>query len=381
MSSHMSAPDSLLMQDHPEWQQPRRRGRRLIAALALALAAVAATVAVTRPFGGGGRAPRGVIDNGSPVSLATVAQRSLSSQSQASGTLGYAGSYSVVNQIAGAATWLPSSGQVIREGQRLYEVAGKPVILLYGYKPAYRALRLGLGGPDVKQLNAALVGLGYASGAVLDPSSAYFGTQTKQALKRLQKAFGEKQTGKLELGQAVFLPRPVRITSVTATLGAALAPGVPIAQATSTAREVVVNLNAAEQASVRAGERVTITLPNNRTTAGVVTGIGKVAKSSGSGGSPTVPIYITPRNPKVTGTLDQAPVQVAIRTATVRRALVVPVTALLALAGGGYAVETVDARGAHQLVPVTTGLFDDADGLVQVTGSVFAGERIVVPST
>jgi peptidoglycan hydrolase-like protein with peptidoglycan-binding domain len=379
MSTHLSAPDSVL-QDHPEWRQPPRRNRRLIAGLALVLAVAAAVIAVTRPFSSGGRGSRGVADNGSPASLATVAKRTLSSQSQASGTLGYTGSYSVVNQSAGAATWLPSTGQVIREGQRLYEVAGKPVVLLYGYKPAYRLLKPGLGGADVKQLNAALVALGYASSAVLDPSSAYFGAATKRALQRLQKALGVKQTGHLELGQAVFLPRPVRITGVTATLGTALAPGTPIAQASSTTREVVVNLNASEQASVRVGDRVTITLPNNSTTPGVVTGVGKVAKSS-NGGSPTVPVYITPRNPKVTGTLDQAPVQVAITTATVHRALVVPVTALLALAGGGYAVETVDARGVHQLVPVTTGLFDDADGLVQVSGSLYAGERIVVPAT
>jgi len=34
---------------------------------------------------------------------------------------------------------------------------------------------------------------------------------------------------------------------------------------------------------------------------------------------------------------------------------------------------------AH-LVPVTLGLFDDADGLVQVSGSqVSAGQRVVVP--
>ena len=60
--------------------------------------------------------------------------------------------------------------------------------------------------------------------------------------------------------------------------------------------------------------------------------------------------------------------------------LVVPVDALLALASGGYAVEEIGAGGAHHLVAVTTGLFDDADGLVQVSGSgLAAGQRVVVP--
>jgi len=43
----------------------------------------------------------------------------------------------------------------------------------------------------------------------------------------------------------------------------------------------------------------------------------------------------------------------------------VPVTALLATAGGGYAVQTAGTPG--RLIPVTTGLF--AAGYVQISGS------------
>jgi hypothetical protein len=65
----------------------------------------------------------------------------------------------------------------------------------------------------------------------------------------------------------------------------------------------------------------------------------------------------------------------------VTNALVVPVDALLAQSGGGYAVEVVDSDGIHRLEDVSLGLFDDVDGLVQVTGSgLVAGQRIVVPA-
>jgi hypothetical protein len=58
------------------------------------------------------------------------------------------------------------------------------------------------------------------------------------------------------------------------------------------------------------------------------------------------------------------------------------VTALLAQSGGGYAVEVVNAGGINHLVPVSLGLFDDADGLVQVSGSgLAAGQQVVVPTT
>ncbi len=86
-------------------------------------------------------------------------------------------------------------------------------------------------------------------------------------------------------------------------------------------------------------------------------------------------------DPSAAGDLDQAPVEVSITTGTVNNAIVVPVDALLALSSGGYAVEVVGTDRVHHLVPVSTGLFDDADGLVQVTGSgLAAGQTVVVPA-
>ena len=64
--------------------------------------------------------------------------------------------------------------------------------------------------------------------------------------------------------------------------------------------------------------------------------------------------------------LDQAPVQVAITQQLDRNVLAVPVTALLALPGGGYAVRL--GTLSRRLIPVATGLFDDAAGLVEVAG-------------
>ena len=72
----------------------------------------------------------------------------------------------------------------------------------------------------------------------------------------------------------------------------------------------------------------------------------------------------------------------SITTATVRNVLAVPVSALLALAGGGYAVENVEPSGVHRLVAVGVGLFDDAAGMVQVSGNeLTAGQRIVIPAS
>jgi hypothetical protein len=151
---------------------------------------------------------------------------------------------------------------------------------------------------------------------------------------------------------------------------------------------VTVPLDVSQQSQVRAGDTVTVTLPDGTTTPGVVSAVGDVATTSGSGpdATTTIPVEVTLTEPKAAGTLDQAPVTVNITTATARSALVVPVAALLAQvkgegeAGGGYAVEVVGAGNTRHLVPVTTGIFDDADGTVQVSGALTPGQRVVVPA-
>ena len=101
----------------------------------------------------------------------------------------------------------------------------------------------------------------------------------------------------------------------------------------------------------------------------------------GEEGGATVEVEVKPSEPQAIGHLDQAPVEVSITTESVPDALCVPVAALLALAGGGYALEVAEGS-SHHLEAVRTGLFDDAEGLVQVRGaSVRAGQRVVVPST
>jgi hypothetical protein len=360
---------------------PLGRARRgVVAAIALLLVATAIVVVVSNPFAAGSRG--GGSDNGSATALAKVTRRSLSSQTQVDGTLGYAGSYSVVNQRSGTITWLPAVGRVVRQGQTLYRVDDSPVLLLYGLTPAYRDLRRGESGDDVRQLKASLVALGYASDSELDLTSDNFGRRTKVAVKKLQDDLGVDQTGALTRGTVVFLPRAIRVTAVSATRGAPAGPGA-LLTATSTRHQVAVKLDAAQQTEVKVGDRVTITLPSGRATPGRVASVGSVASTSGDSGTKTVDVNVRLLHPAAAGRLDQAPVGVLFTTARVKHALVVPVNALLALSGGaGYAVEVVNAAGVHRLVPVSLGLFDDADGLVQVSGSgLRAGQRVVVPAS
>lgn len=362
---------------------PRRRRWRLI--WAATGVAVVAAVAIGVASSGGG-ASTGVVDNSYPVGITHVRLGSLSAQVTGVGSLGYAAQpdgspYAVVNRAGGTISSLPVIGQVIEQGQALYEVSYSPVVLLNGATPASRSLSVTARGPDVRELNADLVAMGYAIRSAVNPSSDYFGPATASALARLQGAVGLNRTGTLPLGQAVFLPAPLRIAQVNVALGVNADAAATVLHGTSTVRLVQVNIDATQQSSLKAGDPVLITLPNYQDTTGVVASVGTVASSSSSS-SPTIPVYITLQHPQDAGSLDQAPVRVQISTSGVNNALIVPVTALVPQNGGGYAVETVDAHGIHHLVPVTLGLFDDADGMLQVIGRQLSpGQAIVVPST
>jgi len=294
--------------------------------------------------------------------------------------------YAVINRARGTYTKLPEDGDKVNCGEVLYRVDDHPVLLLCGSTPAFRSLSEGDSGPDVAELNANLVDLRYASRAQLDPSSDYFGSETASALEKLQSKLGEDQTGSLDLGQAIFLPESVRIAEVTGELGGSARPGARVAQATSGALEVQVNLDPSQQGEVKTGDRAQITLPGNESVTGKVARLGRVAQVPAgqniNAGDATIPAYISLDDPEKASGLDRAPVQVEITTKGVESALSVPVTAVVGKSGGGFAVEVVRAGGRRELVAVKLGLFDTAGGRVQVVqGDLRQGEQVVVPSS
>jgi peptidoglycan hydrolase-like protein with peptidoglycan-binding domain len=349
-----------------------------------------------------------------PTGTATVARTDVVERQQVAGTLGYGDSVTVPGQSAGGGgssgaggggqtqdgilTRLPAVGAVLARGQALYEADGHPVPLWYGSRPAWRAFQLGMtDGPDVRQLEANLVALGY------DPNRAvtvdrHFSWATAAAVKRWQRASGRAQTGAVPLGQVVFLPGPIRVATVTATVGAPLPAGTAILTATSTRPLVTVALETALQQLVRRGDRVQVTLPDGNSVRGTVASVGTVATQpntgtgtegqgqgqSGNGngsGQATVSVTIRLADPKAAANLDQAPVQVAITTQAARGVLAVPINALLAQPGGGYAVQVLEG-GSGRLVAVRIGLFDETAGLVEVQGAGLAqGATVQVPAS
>jgi hypothetical protein len=344
---------------------------------AAVLVAVAATGAVV-VLSDGERATAAA--QAASASTAQVQKGKLSAAVSQDGTLTYrarpdGSPFSAINHARGTYTDLPAAGDKVDCGDVLYRVDDKPVLLLCGTVPAYRDLRKGAVGNDVRQLNRNL----HVRGA-----GNAFTSKTENTLKALQRRKGVHVTGALALGDAVFLPEAVRIAKVTGQLGGPAGPGAQALNATSGTLHVQVNLDPSEQGQVKRGDRAQITLPSNTTVMGRVVRFGRTAQlpagQDSSAADATIPTYISLDDPGKARGLDRAPVQVDITTTGVDDALSVPVTALVGKAGGGFAVEVVRAGDRRDLVAVKVGLFDAADGRVEVDGDLRAGDRVAVPS-
>jgi peptidoglycan hydrolase-like protein with peptidoglycan-binding domain len=355
---------------------------------AAVLVAVAATVGVVA-ISGGEQATSAAFKP--PANTGMVEKGRLSAMVSLDGTLTYrarsdGSPYSAINHAPGTYTKLPEAGDTVDCGDALYRVDDAPVLLLCGAVPAYRDLRMGDEGIDVRQLNRNLHTLGYdhAAGVGIGPADNDFTWKTEGALRKLQHAKGVDATGALDMDDAVFLPESVRIAKVTGELGGSARPGARVAQATSDTLEVQVGLDASQQGEVKRGDRARITLPGNTSVTGKVGRLGRVAVApegqNANAAAATIPAYITLDTPTMARGLDRAPVQVDITTKGVQSALSVPVTALVGKSGGGFAVEVVRAGGRRELVAVKLGLFDTTDGRVQVEGELAAGDHVVVPS-
>jgi hypothetical protein len=159
-----------------------------------------------------------------------------------------------------------------------------------------------------------------------------------------------------------------------------------ILETTSTQLVVTVDLDATLQNEATVGEPVTVEMPAGNRVNGRITAVSPVAQSSdsgdgsgaggsgggsggggsgnGSGSTATIPVTIVLSGHIHGAGLDQAAVSVNFAKEEAKNVLSVPVTALVAVAGGTYDVQ--EAAAPHKLIPVTTGVF--AAGDVQISG-------------
>lgn len=355
----------------PEPRLPRRRKWLILGVIiAIVLAGAGGLIAVSIDTDKNHSAPR--LYKG-PTKK--ISQGDLEEDTTMSGTLRFADSRNVEAEDSGIITWLPSTGEVIKRGQRLYAVDDSPVFLLHGEFPAWRELKWGIEGPDVRQLQENLTALGFPA----VPDGEFLGA-TQTAVKNWQEANDLKRTGSIPLGSVLFFETKLRVGNTTTSIGSRIAPGAELFEATSALRIVKSNLKLKDQKLATADKRVTVHLPGGNETLGKIDSIGAPTETDGSDGKKetVIPIVVTLDEPQVAEPFQQISVTVDIPSERRENVLSVPVGALIALSPKKFGVEVVDSSGRTKQVPVATGLF--AGGKVEISGKgITAGQRVVVP--
>jgi hypothetical protein len=376
--------------------RPRLRTLVIVAAVALvAVGGTGAGLAVGRGHADAPAAPQAT----DPT--VTVTEGTLTQATSITGQLGYGTPVTVTGHGTGTITWLPSGGATVGRGQQLYRVDDRPVVLFYGDLPLYRTLTDApatppggggdagdtgdtggdagapppstpptpppppLQGNDVDLVAANLAALGYYDGST---SGTTYGSSLTYAVKKWQESLGEPETGVIDPAEVVVAAGPVRIDGVTGHVGDTAAEDV--LTVTSTAKVVTLQSPVDLARSLKVGLQIRVKLPDGSPVLTRVQHLG-TATTSDDGSPPSVPVVVRPLHEAALAHQALGPVSARVVTASRKHVVHVPVAALLALSGGGYALERTD----HTLVPVTIGMV--TEGEVQVTG-IAAGTKVVV---
>ena len=272
-------------------------------------------------------------------------------------------------------------------------------ILMYGPFPAWREFRLGMTrGEDVRYLEENLTALGFNTNQKFQIDQV-FDEKTEEAIRQMQESYGLIVNGTLEPGDIVFAPGKSMIEYISPED----APGKHITSSeivisitpmektdTSIGRSglttsslslqrVETQLLVSDQDLIQTGSEVQIELPDETVVTGMITKIGKVAvvPTGNQAEDPFLEVSIAITDSKDIIKWTGAPVIVSVTKTFAENVIAAPVSALLALLDGGYALE-IKKQDTTILIPVETGIY--SDGWVEIAGpGLTDGLEIVIP--
>jgi peptidoglycan hydrolase-like protein with peptidoglycan-binding domain len=234
-------------------------------------------------------------------------------------------------------------------------------------------------GLDIQQLEDALIDLGFDASGTLEADGNYT-LETYQAVLDFQAVAGLEPDGILDLGEIIFLPDAVRVTDQLITKGSYVSPDIPILGISLSEKVVYMALPADDQGVLTVEDAVAVEMPDNTLMSASVIFVSQTALSGQDEWDPAwFEVRIALDDPSVAEGLDEAPVDVIIASDSVSDVMAIPVSALVALLEGGYAVEVDSGNGQMQLIAVEVGFFG-SDNLIEITSDdIEPGDQVVLP--
>jgi multidrug efflux pump subunit AcrA (membrane-fusion protein) len=140
------------------------------------------------------------------------------------------------------------------------------------------------------------------------------------------------------------------------------------------------NLPADDQGVLAVDDAVSVEMPDNTLVPATVVFVSQTATPAQNDWDPaTFEVRIELDDPSVATGLDEAPVDVIIVSESVQDVMAIPVSALVALLEGGYAVEVETGGGQVQLIAVEVGFFSTNNMIEITSGALEPGDRVVLP--
>lgn len=351
----------------------RKKPLAVLAGIALIAIAIAATVGnagsassvfdnFSETLGIGGSSSAQSTVTGLPPATAEVTKMTLTQTQSVGGILSYGEPVPLITHLtSGTITWMPAPGDVVKLGQPAFSVNNVPVVLIHGTVPLYRDLWEGLTGPDVQELEQSLYDLGYTD-VTVDGTYDY---ATTSAVWAWQQSLGLEPTGWVAINQVVVADGDIRVALQALTAGSQLGGDAnqTVLTYSGTTQVVSVPLDVNLQHLIAEGDTATVTLPNGKKIDGTVESISKVASTIED--KQILPMIVSVKDQNALSGFDAAPVTLDIVSGEHKNVLAVPITALVALQGGGYGVQVVQDSAVSYL-EVETGMF--ADGMVEISG-------------
>lgn len=172
--------------------------------------------------------------------------------------------WNTVSQVfaprSGTITDLTEVAGLLSAGDIVARIDERPVTIIPGSVPAFRALSVGTSGRDVASLHAYLAALGYP----VEADGTEFSDSTAAAVRAWQSDVGYPASGEVELGDVIFIDssalrdHPFRLTDDLA-VGSLISPGTPLLQQLEATPAAEVNLGPLPPAEIVPGSTVMLT--------------------------------------------------------------------------------------------------------------------------